>query len=282
MAPYFKKTHYTNLLSTLRNACTWLGTTRGRATQYETLIQEFFEDHQRSREHILAYHESCEIIELYELWESRINRFPGLDRAMKKVLGKGPILHEDEHPEGSSNRPRNDAFVYLLAGKLLRAGVKIVAIDGVDVDGVHHHEKVDIIVKWYSSIIDIECKRPQTKEALDSNVERAYNQLQRLNRHNPLGIIAINCSAFIRPLGTLLEEDSAERAEEFLSRLLLDQIGSKVQTRFEPIILGFLLFARIPAMIRDGNSPILSGSGKPYYYLRPDSISTTLGCVCKL
>jgi hypothetical protein len=40
--------------------------------------------------------------------------------------------------------------------------------------------------------------------------------------------------------------------------------------------LGALLFARVPVMIRDGNSPIWSLNGMPYCYWRPDSMAAML------
>jgi hypothetical protein len=50
-------------------ACKWLNINRGHSTQYSKLIREFFEEDKRSPEHILAYSESCEIMDIYDLWE---------------------------------------------------------------------------------------------------------------------------------------------------------------------------------------------------------------------
>jgi hypothetical protein len=159
-----------------------------------------------------------------------------------------------------------------LAGKLIRAGIKVLAVEGLIAEGISNLKTADIAVEWSSSIIDIECKRPQTEDSLDANVEGAYRQLGDLNRQYPMSIIAIDCSPFIRPPETLIEDDSAEHAEEYLGKLLADSIGPKIQTHFDPGLLGFLLFARAPAMIREGNSPILSPNGNPYRHLRPVSI----------
>jgi hypothetical protein len=48
-----------------------------------------------------------------------------------------------------------------------------------------------------------------------------------------------------------------------------------VETNLETSILGYLLFARAPAMTRMGYSSIISPQGAPMgSYFRPDSIST--------
>lgn len=125
-APHFQSAHPTDYLRSLKAACEWMSIDLGRATQYRNLVREFFAEDKRSREHILAYNESCEIIDIYELWEAYTHHFPGLTQKVKAALSSGPSLREDERPETSNNRPRNDAFVYLVAGKLIRAGVKII------------------------------------------------------------------------------------------------------------------------------------------------------------
>src|SRR5262245_3159597 len=79
------------------------------------MIREFFEDDARSPRHILASGESCEVVDLFELWEPRAAEFPGLAERMRAVVGRGPLLREEENPGASTNRPRNDAFGYLVA-----------------------------------------------------------------------------------------------------------------------------------------------------------------------
>ena len=121
--PYHRMTNYAERLQTLQLACEWMDIKKGRALQYSKFIREFYEEDKRSREHILAFNEACEITDIYELWVPFIDNFPGLEQKIKQVFQKGPVLQEDEMPNISSNRPRNDAFVYLLAGKLIKAGM---------------------------------------------------------------------------------------------------------------------------------------------------------------
>jgi thiamine pyrophosphate-dependent acetolactate synthase large subunit-like protein len=82
------------------------------------LVNGLFDCH-RSRVPVLAIAaQSCEIVRLFELWEHRSTDFPGLAGKIKAVVAKGPVLREEEIPATSSNRARDDAFSYLVAGSL--------------------------------------------------------------------------------------------------------------------------------------------------------------------
>ena len=80
----------------------------------------------------------------------------------------------------------------------------------------------------------------------------------------------------VRPAGTLLESDSGEAAERLISTKLDESATPKVVSNLTSSMLGFLFFARVPAMIRVRRSPIVTALGKPIYDFRPDSISTWL------
>ncbi len=124
----FRKAPSSEYLANLEAACQWLSVESGRAARLRHFLGEFVESDERSREHILAYSKSREIVDLFGLWEHRIADFPGLDKKMWSVFRKGPLLREDKKAAASSNRPRNDAFVYLVAGLLLKAGLQVVAV----------------------------------------------------------------------------------------------------------------------------------------------------------
>jgi len=253
-----------------------MGIVHGRAAEYIRLIREFFKEGKRSREHILAYNESCEIIDIYKFWRPCISNFLGLYQKIRKVCKKGPVLREDEKPSSSSNRPRNDAFVYFLAGKLMRAGVEITAVDGIVGKGIKCHRDADITFRWNGNLIDIQCKRPQTEKALEERISEASKQISNPKRQGQSGIIAIDCSALIRPPGKLIEKDSGQHAEQFLCNRLAKKVMPKVKKKLGNAILGFILFARAPHMALLGISRVLSPRGKPFRYYRPESVSTFL------
>ena len=274
--PSFKKGHFSEHVAKLTAACEWLGIGRGRAARYGELTRELFEDNSRSREHILGVNESCEIVELFELWKDRVGNFPGLAERIRTVFNKGPLLQEDENPASSTNRARNDAFGYLVAGKLLAASVPVVAVDGIVAQSGNCLSEADITVQWSETLFDIECKRPQSHASLEQRTKEARDQIQRPSRGGRHGVIALDCSVLVRPAGTLLETDSGEDAERSISVELEKSIVPKVESHLTHLIPGFILFARVPAMTRIRQSPTSTNAENPAYDFRPDSISTLL------
>jgi hypothetical protein len=272
----FRKGLYTDHVAKLVAACNWLGIDRGRAAQYTKLVREFFEDNARSKHHILAYGESCEIVDLFELWEHRATAFPGLAEKIGTACNKGALLREEEKPAAASNRARNYAFAYLVAGKLLAAGVPVIAVDGVITRDVAYESEADVTFRWDGTLIDIECKRPQSYATLVERTKEARHQIERPSRGGRHGAIALDCSVLIRPAGTLLNSDSEEAAASFISTKLEQACASKVESYLTPSIAGFLFFARVPVMSRVGRSPIVTSLAKPIYDFRPDAISTML------
>lgn len=276
LGPSFRKMRYAEQVARLAEACAWLGIDRGRAAQYGELIREFFEDDARSLQHILAFGESCEVVDLFELWEARVTEFPGLTERMRAILGKGPLLREEENPAASSNRPRNDAFAYIVAGRLLTAGVAVVAVDGINARDVTCSSEADVTFRCEGTLFDIECKRPRSYAALRKRTAEARAQIERPSRQGRPGVIALDCSVLVRPAGTLLESGSGAAAERLISSELERSIATRIESRLTNSILGFLLFARVPPMIRVHRSPIFTASGEPIHDFRPVSISTLL------
>ena len=268
----YRKDKYKDQLRDLEEACNWLGIERGRAQAYGRLLREFHEEDKRTQEHILGYHESCEITDIYSVWNSRVDEFPGLKAKISRVLSSGPTLREGEKSQTSNNRPRNDAFVYYLAGKLMSADLRLISVDGALARGVTGIEDADITLLWDSDKIDVQCKRPQTLKAFYERVNEARKQIERKNR---CGVIAIDCSAWVRPSGGLLRCKSRTAAHGFIADKLQPAGQRALEKHAEKFILGLLLFARVPVNRTIGESPVLDHQGKPssYYFLR-ESISS--------
>ena len=271
--------HYSEHIERLERACSWLGITQGRAAQYPRYIRELYEkEDKRSHNHMLSLNESYEIVEIYDLWEPHVHRFPGVKNKIKKCLGKGPLLREGESPDSSTNKPRNESFVLLLSGRLIRANINVTAVEGVLAQNASCHTDGDITFEWDGEVIDIQCKRPQTMDSLAKNVKKATNQINVPERAGQLGIIAVDCSAPIRPPGGLLERNSGEIALQDVTDLLQKSIMPIVGKLFKPYIMLTLLFARVPAIISIEESPILTLTGAPFRTFRPESVSASL-CV---
>jgi hypothetical protein len=273
--PVFRRARYEDHVSKLKQACEWLAITQGRATAYARLVTEFFEDSARTQEHILAYNESCEIVDLFELWRAHADRFPGLRRSLRDVCRKGPTLREGENPGTSSNRPRNDAFSYLVSGTLMSAGVSVVAVEGVRRSDLSGTSDADLTFMSGATCIDVECKRPQAEGALVPRMREARAQLEQPCREGRPGVVALDCSAMVRPAGTLLEYESGRSAEERISTLL-EGLVPTLDPHLTSQLLGVILVARVATMMRLGQSPILSPQGRLVHEFRPETILTWL------
>ena len=222
-----------------------MGITRGRASEYVRLLEESKRG-ASSEEHVLAAYESSEITDLYGLWKRQARLFPGIGARLGEVAGKGATLREGENAS-SSNRPRNDAFCLLVAGKLLAADIDVVAVDGIAAGGAHCEQVGDVVVRSGGRLILVECKRPRSSKQLERRVKDAWGQIQQ--RGVP-GIIALDCSVIVRPHGKVLEGDALVAAERKMFERLAQTVAPRLYRHLHPQLLGFLLFARVPAMTR--------------------------------
>ena len=123
------------------------------------LLEEFDRLPRRTNKHILAYYGSREIVELLELWENRIHQFPALKAKLQTACRKGPIVTEDENTSTSSNKPRNDLFVYLMAGKFLAAGISVGSVEGICAGLGITESTADFSFSWSALAMNVECKR---------------------------------------------------------------------------------------------------------------------------
>jgi len=224
---------------------------------------------------VLAYNESCEIVDLFDLWQGHADAFPGLREYLREVCRKGPTLREGEKPSASSNRPRNDAFACLVAGTLVNAGVRVVAVGGMRRTDFIGNVVADVTLSLGGSCIDLECKRPQGESGLVPLLRKARAQLEEPTRERRPGIVAIDCSAIVRPPGSLLEYESGQNPEGQVSALL-QAFPPTCDPCLTPQLLGLLLFARMAGMMRMGQSPVLSPGGRPIHEFRPETIKSWL------
>ena len=273
-APAFRIGRYDEQIQALREACAWAGIDKGRASQYDRYIRELFENKGQSKEHMLALNESFEVVDIWIYWKDIVEEFPGLLERIRDSLQKGPLLREGENPatRGASNKPRNDAFVYLLSGVLVSKRKDVLCIDGIGRRNSSCTVTSDVVLRMNQLELSIECKRPNSEGALNRRTKEARSQID-----GRPGVIAIDCSSVVRPPGKVIEKNSGEAAEEFLSDLLKEQIKPKIEKLLLPNLLGFILFARSPAMTPVYHSRIVAASGIPLESrYRPDCIATWL------
>lgn len=260
------KSTRSQILTKLTAACDWAGISRGRALEYGALFAEHFTIEEKTREHFFAYNELSDVSEAYELWLNEVDLFPGLKEMIREVFSSGPLLREDERPGNSGSRPRNDAFPIILAGKLNKAGIAVASIEGIRRNKSARARdpnegiiiKSDIAIEHCDLLIPIECKRPQSIEAMYARAAEARRQLSGIN-----GIIAIDCSAAIRPAGQVLEAQTDKKAADFIDSLLASKVVPVVRRQFRQQVIGAILYIRTPVHTVHKISSILDSSGNP-------------------
>ena len=258
-----------NAYEKLKDGCEWCGIQRGRAIQHIRLFDEYDRLDSFSEEHFRASFESFELIELFELWNSRSSCFPGVRQRIADVYSKGPVLSDNENTRSSSNRSRNDAYCYVVAGRFLEAGINVVSVDGISRRGKDCESKSDLLIEIDGEFLSVECKRLQSENQLLRRAKKARDQLLVSGNQ---GIIALDCSALFRPKGTVFQNSLSRNAADVVSDWLEQYVEPKVRGSLSLEVLGFLLSCRIPAMtpIR-----IVGQDGKPIN--RRDTVTCWLG-----
>jgi hypothetical protein len=204
------------LLARLDEALLWVGLEHGRAATYKKLIIEYYNG-QRSNSHWFAFFQSMEILGVYDGWVKEAEFFPGLKDKISFVLKKGTILPQDEGL--NSNRPRNDGFVYILAGELLHGSkVPILSVDGFRNTRLltsHPGESFtsDIVFLQNEDAIRVECKRPMSIATLNDNVDSAFTQITNTSSS---GIIAVDVSKLIDQPGQYLEASTLDVGADYI------------------------------------------------------------------
>ena len=239
-----KKKRVDDFLQELEQACEWLNIGRGRAREYVRFLEEFAREERRP-EHVLAYFEAYDIVELFELWGNDIDRFPGLKARLEQACAKGPAMTDDEKTSNSGNRPRNDAFGYLMAGKFRNAGIAVNTVDGICADSGKSNSAEDFSFRWNGLDISVECKRPYSANGFERLAKEAQRQIRKGRR---CGIIIMDCSRLARPADTVFEADSPRAGADALHRWLEKEVEPKLPRPMAKKVLGSILFARIPAM----------------------------------
>jgi hypothetical protein len=143
--------------------------------------------------------------------------------------------------------------------------MKVVAVNGFLAKETVAPENADITLRWEANMIDVQCKRPQIVQAIDKRVRQARKQIELKSRD---GIVAVDCSAVIRRP----ECDSPAQANNFVSRTLENIAAPAANKNRTKSFLGFVLFARVPAMTKIQESHIMSRDAQPWAYFQRDSI----------
>lgn len=265
---------YSEIQSDLKDSLEWASLSKGRAQKYGELLEQLTVDIEKnkSRETLLCSADLMDILEIHESWKIHETEFPGLKNKIRESLEKGPMLPEDEDIIRSDNRARNDRFVYLFAGKLLRAGIQLISIDGIPQKNKQTTSHGDIVVEYNNEKIVIECKRPQKTKTIETCAKKGRTQI---NQSELIGCLAIDCSKVIRPPETLYEFKKDETAQNELLDHLENNMVPKIRSHLRDIFGAFLM-ASVPAMKIVHESSILSLKGTPFRQYSPRTIKSLI------
>lgn len=253
------------LLGRLDEALLWVGLDHGRAATYRKLLIEYYEG-LRSNAHFLAHFQAMEILGVYDGWAKEAECFPGLKDRISFVLKKGTILPEDEG--ANSNRPRNDGFVYILAGKLFHGSkVPILSVDGfrntrlfTSYPGKSFTS--DIVFLHDEDAIRVECKRPMSRATLDENVAAAFTQITSTSSS---GIIAVDVSKLIDQPGQYLDAPTLDDGASYITNQI-ENVMRPLAFQFpQPSLIGMFGYAALP-LVSTAKSIILDSHGKPFEF----------------
>lgn len=248
----------------------WAAVNTGRLQRTLHLASECYEKGLISRDHIYAFQELCEIIELYRLWKQRVHGYSGLLQKMRTALKKGPPIREDETK--NSSHARNNLFTYYLAGRLLRSGNNVVVIDGCGLPAMNRGVPKDITILLDDCYVDIECKRPSNERTFERNLWDACGQISDSSRGN-LCIVALDCSPCVPPIGKEGDEFakklSGGDSNEMLGRYLLEKIPRNLSRELPQNIIGLFIFIRLASFSAVVMKESVSGLDRPVAYFTP-------------
>ena len=243
------------LIKELEDACRALNVTRGRAKKYLALLRSFYDQENRSEEHLLAHFEAIDLVSLFKLWEKYISSCDRLKERLQKIFESGVHLSSHELGGRNTDKSRSDSFNFWLAGRMLAGGIDVRSIDRISVQDVVNskqvatgHSSADIAFRWERTPMAVECKRVRSLNQLEKRVKEAISQINKLRGR--CGVIALDCPSLYQRSGHVIERDHSETSDG----RALDTLEHDVwYTRVESVafsskkILGVILCCDYPA-----------------------------------
>ncbi len=141
-------------------------------------INEYIEKHDFVT-YLYSLLDAYSFIEIYESFSKQLMIPKKRIRVKLNEIVKGPFLLKDENALVSNVNSRNTLFELELASAFIKKGIAVIDLD-------------DVQLEYESYKIHIECKRLISKDRIEYNIEKAYEQLQnKLDGNNDRGIIAL-------------------------------------------------------------------------------------------
>jgi len=235
----------------LYEACDWLNVSQGRAIEYIKALQDIETQEKLSNTQLFAHYESMDLIDLYLYWRDIQDVEKEIKPRLARIFRKGKLLSDEELDGKSTDRSRSEAFVFWLAGRLLKMGLGILQVDGIPKCVKHVGSIPDISLLWEEELVNVECKRIRSHSTCRERVEDAIDQI---GKKKTVGIIALDCAQLIRERDYVVERDKKEIASgwafSFLRREIFNNEVVPVlrKSEYKGYITGVILHSAYPVL----------------------------------
>jgi hypothetical protein len=206
-----------------------------------------------NHEILWAYIDLHDLFDIYShLSEIDSNRFI---ETLKKITSGHELLSE-EKSDGGSGHGRNFTFELFTAARLARAGYKVTFKTDADIDFIINNSK-----------IHVECKRVQSHNSIEKNIDKAMAQIEVRcgNSSSDRGIVAISISKLIwNQFNELINErnepmftDTKTMQDAFLE--FINELGISIRNKYSQDskrTIGLILHYKVPYWINSNGIPI--------------------------
>lgn len=215
----FSSISFEGIYDDVQRACAWLSSIgctvsptrigtyqrdiRALADNYKSDKAMQLTEPKRFEQLLFSIYEATEFVAIFRGLESYKHEslIPKL-----KELASGPIRGTDEKSNSSSNRARNTGYELLTAARLAAAGYDIDL--STDADIIARRDGFDLYV---------ECKRPQSPDAINSNLKDALRQLRNRYESSPdpaaaRGMVALSINKAVPVASQLLKTKNHQTA----------------------------------------------------------------------
>jgi hypothetical protein len=199
---------FSELAANLQKVAAWLGDLgidepRTRLGHYRRVMNQLADAHAHGDTDALRALWPSSMVPLFEAeelvgihqWLSGPEH-DGYVRERMRMVASGPPSYTDENTS-SGNRARNTAFELAVAARIVGGGLQL-----------DRSVPSDVAVRVATCTVVVECKRPQSEDALERNVDDARHQLRKryksASRPGSVGMIAVDLTKILNPNHDLL------------------------------------------------------------------------------
>lgn len=263
-----------DLAINLQTICDTLEIKYGRIVDLKRLLENRnFRFDEQLKQQEFAVNEAWEIVSIYDYWHAHWDNFENLQERITRIFRTGPTHSEFERTDSNTNRPRNDGFAYLLAGKLIIGGISVISVDGLPRKGSDYASNADIIINLSDKLVRVECKRIFQINNLAQRIKEGCKQIIESGHE---GAVSIDCSRIVRNSWHHLVASDSVNAEKYLFKTVHDLVSPHLD-QVDGDKVGLIAFARVPGRIKEKESTATFSIATWIFFDKPAAIIKPLG-----